>query len=80
MKKRSQLKIKTVRMNNDLRDSPADMAQAVLDLKASDPQGRWGVDSVKQRLANSDVFLSRYVIACLAQMSYGAVAKNLSKK
>lgn len=59
MKKRSRLLIKTVRMNNDLRDSPADMAQAVIDLKASDPQGRWGVDSVKQRLANSDVYLSR---------------------
>ncbi|KAG8952831.1 hypothetical protein FRC04_003757 [Tulasnella sp. 424] len=30
---------KTVRMNNTVRDSPADMAQAIIDLKANDPEG-----------------------------------------
>ena len=34
-------------------------AQAVLEVKESDVKGLWGVDQVRQRLANQLVFLPR---------------------
>ncbi|KAM5532498.1 hypothetical protein V8D89_013851 [Ganoderma adspersum] len=39
--------------------SAAECLQAVLDLKESDVQGRWGVAQVRQRLANKGVSISR---------------------
>ena len=33
--------------------------QAVLDIKANDTLGRWGVGQVRQRLANMDVLVPR---------------------
>lgn len=59
-KLRARLGVPTVRTKIKL-GSASERLQAVLDLKQSDIQGRWGVAQVRQRLANKGVTISRYV-------------------
>jgi hypothetical protein len=44
---------------------PEERAQALLDIKANDIVGKWGVLQVRQRLANRGVLISRYGISFL---------------
>lgn len=57
-KLRKRVAAPSVRKNKDTL-TEVEKVQAVVDLKQEDIQGRWGVDSVKQRLANNYVFLAR---------------------
>ena len=59
-KLRARLGVPTVRVQAHHED-PAKRLQAILYLKASDVQGRWGVRQVRQQLANQDVSVTRYV-------------------
>jgi hypothetical protein len=56
---RKDLGLPSVRKNPT---SAQDRAQAVIDIKAHDLTGRWGVAQVRQRLANKGILLSRYVL------------------
>ena len=60
-KLRARLGVPTVR-NRTKQGNALERLQAVLDLKQSDVQGRWGVAQVRQRLANKGVSISRYVL------------------
>lgn len=53
---RKEAGVETVRKN---KKSHTDKVQAVLDLKASDITGSWGVGQTKQRLANDGVHIPR---------------------
>ena len=57
-KLRARLGVPTVRAQA-IRGEPAKRLQAILDLKESDVQGRWGVRQVRQRLANQDISVTR---------------------
>ena len=59
-KLRARLGVPTVRNKVKL-SSTTERLQAVLDLKQSDFQGRWGVAQVRQRLANKGISVTRYV-------------------
>ena len=59
-KLRARLGMPTVR-NTIRQGNTSERLQAVLDLKQSDIQGRWGVAQVRQRLANKGVSITRYV-------------------
>ena len=59
-KLRSRLGVPTVR-NKIKQGNTSERLQAILDLKQSDIQGRWGVAQVRQRLANKGLSISRYV-------------------
>ena len=59
-KLRARLGVPTVRKIIQ-QGNTADRLQAVLDLKQSDVQGRWGVAQVRQRLANKGISITRYV-------------------
>ena len=47
--------------NRTKQGNASERLQAVLDLKQSDIQGRWGVAQVQQRLANKGVLISQYI-------------------
>ncbi|KAF4568635.1 hypothetical protein EYR36_010648 [Pleurotus pulmonarius] len=53
---RRRLKIPSVRKNTT---SPHERAQAVLDIKADDILGNWGVGQTRQRLANKGILIPR---------------------
>lgn len=55
-KKLGIVSVRTMRKNGT--DKQATV-QAVLDIKANDTLGRWGVGQVRQRLANMDVLVPR---------------------
>ena len=57
-KLRARLGVPTVRVQA-IRGEPVKQLQAILDLKESDVQGRWGVWQVWQRLANQDISVTR---------------------
>ena len=68
-KLRARLGVPTVR--NQIRlGNTAQRLQAVLDLKQSDVQGRWGVAQVRQRLANKGVSITRYVSRYVSLVVY----------
>jgi hypothetical protein len=54
---RKRLGIASVRKNTS---TSAERSQALLDIKAHDRAGKWGVDQVRQRLANEGTFISRH--------------------
>ena len=60
-KVRARLGVPTVRQKIQ-QGSTSERLQAVLDLKESDIQGRWGVAQVRQRLANKGVPITRCVL------------------
>jgi hypothetical protein len=41
------------------KSTPIERAQAVIDIKASDLAGKWGVAQVRQRLANQGILMRR---------------------
>jgi hypothetical protein len=53
---RKRLGIVSIRKNTS---TPEERAQALLDIKANDIVGKWGVPQVRQRLANCGVLMSR---------------------
>ncbi|KAI1785490.1 hypothetical protein LXA43DRAFT_1100273 [Ganoderma leucocontextum] len=57
-KLRARLGVPTVRVQAS-RGEPAKRLQVILDLKESDVQGRWGVQQVRQRLANKGISVTR---------------------
>ena len=59
---RCRLEIPTIRKNNSTSE---ERAQALLDIKAHDRVGKWGVAQVRQRLANQGILMSRYVYLVL---------------
>ena len=42
------------------KSTPLERAQAIVDIKASDLAGKWGVAQVCQRLANQGILIRRY--------------------
>lgn len=63
-KLRARLGVPTVRQKIQ-QGSTSERLQAVLDLKESDTQGRWGVAQVRQRLANKGVPITRCVLLAI---------------
>ena len=57
-KLRARLGVPTVR-GQSRRIDPVKRLQAIVDLKKSDVQGRWGVAQVRQRLANAGIPIAR---------------------
>jgi hypothetical protein len=57
---RKQLNISSVRKNPS---HPQERQQALIDVKASDLAGKWGVAQVRQRLVNQGLFIKRYALA-----------------
>ena len=55
---RKRLGIVSVRKNTS---TPEERVQALLDIKADDIAGKWGVLQVRQHLANRGVLISRYI-------------------
>ena len=57
-KLRDRLGVPTVR-GQSRRVDPVQRLQAIMDLKQSDVQGRWGVAQVRQRLSNTGISITR---------------------